>query len=777
MERGIYFDGWRKHEFCYHPSLPLRDIRMRDDLKRYHGTVLVWAGMGGGSISLPYLEEEAFGEVPPRLRIYGHMNDSEFAVECGKLGIKLFGIVFEVQGWEFPAVFDAEGHLLRLNEHAEEQDHDWYGLREFTQDKYPNAFRTSLKDYYPDGIVNSAGETVTDIREECCARDYHGVPIHAEWVEVKGRKQTAYQMCRNNPVWRDYLKKIIKIQIDAGVQGIQLDECELPMTAIGSGGCFCRDCVREFSEYLVQKKAAGELSAEWDGIDVAHFNYKEFLLEGGYVFPRGKQPGPKRGCYKPEDVRSADGENAHEAGALTADFYDAGSTEGFLPADYYDAGNAEDLRPADDVKDVQEAPFFKDYWEFQVCEVRKYFSELVDFAKDYAKKTRGMDLPVSGNFYNLQPAYHPIVPKADIIITEMEHTLFRQPFFFRYSAGFAEGKPVIVAENPYGGIIPSLLELLDQGKARDLYRLYLLEASVYGCNMSVPYGAWMGNTIRDAFWPPRSVTTQVQDFLYDHEDCFPRGKMKGAAVLYSYGSNYWRDAHRGGSANGDAEEANKVKLDVMTTDWGNSDVPMPFWDVIRHMSAENALYDVVMMPDGVLRPDDFATDALDGYRMLVIPDCHDMTKKQEQAVYAYAKTGAPVLVYGRYSDRTGHAEELRQMGNVRFVDEDLAEFSEAFDTMYAPVSTVICKDRRIGMNRYDSEEGAFIHLLNYDYDEEKDRVAEIPALEVVVTDCPDGRIEMYRLDGREQEYIAKREGEKLILTLRNVSLYTVIAVR
>ena len=27
-----------------------------------------------------------------------------------------------------------------------------YGLREFSQDKYPNAFRTSLKDYYPDGI-------------------------------------------------------------------------------------------------------------------------------------------------------------------------------------------------------------------------------------------------------------------------------------------------------------------------------------------------------------------------------------------------------------------------------------------------------------------------------------------------------------------------------------------------------------------------------------------------------------------------------------------------
>ena len=185
MERGIYFDGWHKHNHCFHPSLPLRNVQMREDLKRYHGTVLVWAGMGGGSISLPYLEEEAFGEVSPRMRFYGGMNDSEFAKECGRLGIRLFGIVFEVQGWEFPAVFDENGHIIRLNEHAEEGEHDWYGLREFSQDKYPDAFRTSLKDYYPDGIVNSAGEEVTDLWEECSTRDLHGNPIHAEWVEVK----------------------------------------------------------------------------------------------------------------------------------------------------------------------------------------------------------------------------------------------------------------------------------------------------------------------------------------------------------------------------------------------------------------------------------------------------------------------------------------------------------------------------------------------------------------------------------------------------------------
>lgn len=158
MERGVYFDGWYKHNHCYHPSLPLRTLQMLEDLERYHATSLIWAGMGGGSISLPYLEQEAFGDVDARMRFYGAMNDSEFVAECEKRGIRLFGIVFEVQGWEFPAVFDEKGHIIRLNLAAEEGEHDWYGLREFSQDRYPDAFRTSLRDYYPDGMTNSRGD-------------------------------------------------------------------------------------------------------------------------------------------------------------------------------------------------------------------------------------------------------------------------------------------------------------------------------------------------------------------------------------------------------------------------------------------------------------------------------------------------------------------------------------------------------------------------------------------------------------------------------------------
>ncbi len=77
MERGVYFDGWYKHNHCYHPSLPIRTVQMLEDLKRFHGTVLVWSGMGDGSISLPYLDQEINGPVDVRMRFYGGMSDRD----------------------------------------------------------------------------------------------------------------------------------------------------------------------------------------------------------------------------------------------------------------------------------------------------------------------------------------------------------------------------------------------------------------------------------------------------------------------------------------------------------------------------------------------------------------------------------------------------------------------------------------------------------------------------------------------------------------------------
>ena len=86
MQRGVYFDAWFPRQHCYHPSLPPRRLRMVDDLVDYRATMLVWSALGGGSLALPYLEQEAFGPVEPRSRFYGFVNDSEFIAACQARG-------------------------------------------------------------------------------------------------------------------------------------------------------------------------------------------------------------------------------------------------------------------------------------------------------------------------------------------------------------------------------------------------------------------------------------------------------------------------------------------------------------------------------------------------------------------------------------------------------------------------------------------------------------------------------------------------------------------
>jgi hypothetical protein len=293
LHRGVYFDAWFPRQHCYHPSLPPRRLRMVDDLVDYRATVLVWASMGGGSLALPYLEQEAFGPVDARSRFYGFVNDSEFIAACHERGIKVLGIVFEAQGWEFPVeLSDDEDEVLAINELRGAGKPGWMGLREFSANRYPKLWKP-VEHYFPGGLVNSEGEPVTDLIEECVARDIHQQPCHAHWVECPDRDHQCFYMDRNNPVWREYLKAVIRIQIDAGVDGIQLDEAELPMGAFQYGACFCRDCMSGFREYLSSLDSVPLL----DGVDLATFHYGEWLLAQGHDFKSERGSTPLFGDY------------------------------------------------------------------------------------------------------------------------------------------------------------------------------------------------------------------------------------------------------------------------------------------------------------------------------------------------------------------------------------------------------------------------------------------------------------------------------------------------
>ena len=88
MHKGLYFMGWYRDMWNYHPSLPLKNMQMVEDITDIHANMLIWSCLGSGAIGLPYLDKEANDDTAPRLRLYGFMNDKEFCAECKKRGVR-----------------------------------------------------------------------------------------------------------------------------------------------------------------------------------------------------------------------------------------------------------------------------------------------------------------------------------------------------------------------------------------------------------------------------------------------------------------------------------------------------------------------------------------------------------------------------------------------------------------------------------------------------------------------------------------------------------------
>ena len=645
MERGAYFDAWFPLQHNYHPSFPPRRLKMIDHLEDYRATMLVWAALGGGNLALPYLEEEAFGEVPARYRVYGFVNDAEFIAECGRRGIKVFGVVFE-HAWEYPVELDEEeSRVLALNETRGAGKRGWLGIREFWQDRYPRLW-PPRSNYFPEPVLNADGEEVTDILEECAQRDIHGNPCHALWIECPDREHWNFMMDRNNPVWRQYLKAIVRLQVDAGCHGIHFDEAEVPITSLQYGGCFCRTCMRGFAGHL-RSLPPGERPEELHGEDLAGFHYGRWLLDRGYDFQS----------------------NQHAT------------------------------------------PLFGQYMDFQRANITRYFAELAAYAREYAAST-GREVQVSGNFFNLFDNYYALEPAVDVIVTEMRNTTWRQPAWYRYAAGFGGAKPVVVVENPYGGVVPELVEDLKRGRAYDRFRQSLYEAAALGVNMSVPYGAWMGSVIQDAFYPPHDLATEIQAFLAGNERLFSTGTWSEAGVVFSVGSSFR-------AAPPEVMGDNRLNLPPEGRD--------PFWEVGEALSAALQPYDVVFFPDGELRPDTLTVDDLRRYRTLVLAGCAWLTGRQAELLGEYLAAGGRLVVCGPLGENLAGEARARLLEHP--ATRAVGPFGFSLDLLEGGPQVVVAEGHTdAALTLQAAGDGATLHLIRYDYDPEADRVPKLDRL-------------------------------------------------
>jgi hypothetical protein len=652
---------------------------MVEDLERYHGTALVWSALGGGSVSLPFLEHEADGPVALRDRLYGVLTDREFIAECDRRGIKVFGVVFEAQGWEFPVeLSDDETEVVALNELRGVGRPGWLGLREFGQDRYP-ALWPSFATYFPDGLRNSRGEPVTDLVEECASRALDGSLHRARWVECPDRTHQCYYMDRNNPVWREYLKAVIRIQVDAGVHGVQLDEAATPLMTLQYGGCFCHDCTAGFREHL-SSLAPADLPAELEGEDLSTFDYGELLRK--------------------RDV------DPLVAGAGT--------------------------------------PVIHEYFTFQRKAITATFLELADYARTYAA-SRGREVLVTGNLYNVFPFYNGVLEHVDLVVTEMRNVGYRQPEWFRYAVGMAGGKQVLVVENPYGGMIPRLLRRLDQGQAHDLARLLAYEACAMGANMTLPYGSWMGSEIEDAFSLPDTLALEIQSFLKLVDPLLATVSANDVAVLYDVASNARLSLER------------ELFADNRVNDTDDA-VPAPFWSLAAELGRHGVPFDVLPVNDDVVPARRLAAADLARYSAVVVPGSPELPGWAVTELAAFEAGGGVVvrdvgLAGESAADPQGRAlRRIRELSRVE-----------------------VRTDGPIGVNTHAAGgDRAVVHLVNYDVDLEAGRVRTQHDVRIRVRGARSATARVLRPDGPPLQLRTHPVGADVEVVLPTLRVYAVL---
>jgi hypothetical protein len=210
----------------------------------------------------------------------------------------------------------------------------------------------------------------------------------------------------------------------------------------------------------------------------------------------------------------------------------------------------------------------------------------------------------------------------------------------------------------------------------------------------------MGPVVQESLWAPHEVLTEMQDFLADHEDLFSTRTYSETAVAYSVPSAYEHQM---------VDDARSFG---------------PFYEACDQLVAQTQPFDVLMFPEGELRADTLTLADLAQYRTLVLPDCTSLTPPQAELVEAFLGRGGHVLVRGELG--TNLAEDVRAslLGHplVKRVDEVRAE-----DLADGP-QVLMDGGHDLAINLQRVQRGVAIHVIRYDYDEERDEVPVLPEL-------------------------------------------------
>lgn len=207
------------------------------------------------------------------------------------------------------------------------------------------------------------------LRQAVCL-DFNYNRIIPRWIDNVYKDIPSYWGCTNNPRFREHLRNQVILAMQAGADGLHLDDHVGSAHTLDHAGCFCEYCMKGFRKYLKNKYKPEELKKK--GIDdIENFNYCQILRRA------------------------------------------FGTPKTFLEAYQQRASCLERVHQAK----FPEIPLIEEFLTYQL----KTAADLVKELGDIAKKLRGKPIPISANSFNLYP--HQLVdsPYLDYFVAEINH--------------------------------------------------------------------------------------------------------------------------------------------------------------------------------------------------------------------------------------------------------------------------------------------------------------------------------------------------------------------
>lgn len=695
--------GWYRDMWNYHPSLPIKNMQMVEDIVDIHANMLIWSCLGSGAIGLPYLDKEANDDTAPRLRLYGFMNDKEFCEECRKRGVKVFAVLWKAQLWEFGAEFNEdESKLLSLNIlRGASNNHKYVGMSELSTNRYPKIF-DPIEKYFPQGLINYFGEKVGDFLDEFKSVSLEGRNILSNWLMAPAHDHKCYSPCCNKDSFLKYMKRNVEMMIDAGAGGLHIDEYDTQKHVTSNAGCFCRECVAKFREYIKEHK----IELPEDAGCIESFDYRQYLLSKGYT---------------------------------------------------------DEMLLAFNGNDRWDIPLYRHFYDMQMASVEWVVREVSQHAKKYALETRHEEFPVTANLFQCFPLGDSVKKYLDILAGEKTDIRLRQDGWYRFAAGWLNGKDSCFVEDP-NQYIRDVLEDIKNG-INDRFILFAIEPIAHGFHVAFPYGSWLQNQAKDAFWPDLRVLRKLGPWLDENERLFGKKHLADIGVVYDSASAYENNISEPyNDKNSTYSKVQKVSLQGVEElgqqgAFSNQGNFGHFFKLLQDLSNRHVLYNVLFESED----EPLTKERLAGYNTIIVPDAFLMDTKNAAVLNEFAANGGNLISLERKIDAL-NVKETYTAENVKELVEKMIRTADIIDASESDLYSVDLRE---------TDDGKALHVVNYNYNEETHRIDAIPELKIGLNFVAN-KVEVHCFPENPDLKVGLENGT---LSIQNAGIYTVIEIK